>query len=114
MTALPRNLRSSTELPDARWLRSSYSTGANNCVETARPHAGPWTGLLAVRDSKDPAGQCQQHLPEPCVPDTVGVEQQSHIGRFHPAGTGLDTAHLGLVPAHQAGRLPTGEPGPGA
>ncbi|MEU6544891.1 DUF397 domain-containing protein [Streptomyces sp. NPDC046859] len=56
MTALPRNLRSSTELADARWLRSSYSTGANNCVETARPHSGPWTGLLAVRDSKDPAG----------------------------------------------------------
>jgi hypothetical protein len=56
MTAMPRNLSSSAELPDVRWLRSSYSTGANNCVETARPHAGPWTGLLAVRDSKDPAG----------------------------------------------------------
>ncbi|MFJ3493513.1 DUF397 domain-containing protein [Streptomyces sp. NPDC086091] len=39
-----------------RWRRSSYSTGANNCVETARPAAGPWAGLLAVRDSKDPAG----------------------------------------------------------
>ena len=64
MTALPRNLRSSTELPDARWLRSSYSTGANNCVETARPHAGPWTGLLAVRDSKDPAGPALLFSPE--------------------------------------------------
>jgi hypothetical protein len=39
-----------------RWLRSSYSTGANNCVETARPASGPWAGLLAVRDSKAPAG----------------------------------------------------------
>jgi hypothetical protein len=56
MSALPRNVPSATELPDVRWLRSSYSTGANNCVETARPDSGPWTGLLAVRDSKDPAG----------------------------------------------------------
>ncbi|WP_399882413.1 DUF397 domain-containing protein [Streptomyces sp. BBFR51] len=53
---LSRNIPVSTDLPDVRWLRSSYSTGANNCVETARPSAGPWTGLLAVRDSKNPAG----------------------------------------------------------
>lgn len=56
MTALPRTIPSSTELHGVRWLRSSYSTGANNCVETARPATGPWAGLLAVRDSKDPAG----------------------------------------------------------
>ena len=34
------------------WRRSSHSTAANNCVETAR--LGP--GRLAVRDSKDPQG----------------------------------------------------------
>ncbi|MEU6575696.1 DUF397 domain-containing protein [Streptomyces sp. NPDC046805] len=56
MSALPRNVPTSTDLHGVRWLRSSYSTGANNCVETARPRRGPWTGLLAVRDSKDPAG----------------------------------------------------------
>ncbi|WP_037672571.1 DUF397 domain-containing protein [Streptomyces griseus] len=56
MSALPRNVPSSTDLHDVRWLRSSYSTGANNCVETARPRSGPGAGLLAVRDSKDPAG----------------------------------------------------------
>ncbi|MFF4506836.1 DUF397 domain-containing protein [Streptomyces sp. NPDC001401] len=56
MSALPRNVPSSTDLHAVRWLRSSYSTGANNCVETARPRSGPWAGLLAVRDSKDPAG----------------------------------------------------------
>ena len=56
MSALPRNVPASTDLYDVRWLRSSYSTGANNCVETARPRSGPWSGLLAVRDSKDPAG----------------------------------------------------------
>ncbi|MFG3257643.1 DUF397 domain-containing protein [Streptomyces sp. NPDC048172] len=31
-----------------RWRRSSYSTGANNCVEAARND----DGRLAVRDSK--------------------------------------------------------------
>ncbi|KKD03346.1 DUF397 domain-containing protein [Streptomyces sp. NPDC002817] len=56
MSAMPRNVPSSTDLHTVRWLRSSYSTGANNCVETARPHTGPGTGLLAVRDSKNPSG----------------------------------------------------------
>ncbi|MEV0694714.1 MULTISPECIES: DUF397 domain-containing protein [unclassified Streptomyces] len=56
MPAPPRTLPSSTDLHGVRWLRSSYSTGANNCVETARPATGPGAGLLAVRDSKDPAG----------------------------------------------------------
>ncbi len=35
MLAPPRTIPSSV-LSDVRWLRSSYSTGANNCVETAR------------------------------------------------------------------------------
>ena len=56
MSALPRNVPASTDLHDVRWLRSSYSTGANNCVETARPRSGHGAGLLAVRDSKSPAG----------------------------------------------------------
>ncbi|MFE8948382.1 DUF397 domain-containing protein [Streptomyces sp. NPDC003233] len=56
MSAMPRNVPASTDLHDVRWLRSSYSTGANNCVETARPRSGPGAGLLAVRDSKNPAG----------------------------------------------------------
>ncbi|MEU2285230.1 DUF397 domain-containing protein [Streptomyces sp. NPDC013178] len=70
MTALPRNVPSSTDPHDhhpprgLRWLRSSYSTGANNCVETARPASGPWAGLLAVRDSKDPAGPALLFSPE--------------------------------------------------
>lgn len=67
MSAVPRNVPSSTDsyyFPQARWLRSSYSTGANNCVETARPASGPWAGLLAVRDSKDPAGPALLFSPE--------------------------------------------------
>ncbi|MFG2886775.1 DUF397 domain-containing protein [Streptomyces sp. NPDC048297] len=64
MTALPRNVSASTDLHDVRWLRSSYSTGANNCVETARPRSGPGAGLLAVRDSKAPAGPALLFSPE--------------------------------------------------
>ncbi|GAA2528409.1 MULTISPECIES: DUF397 domain-containing protein [Streptomyces] len=56
MPAPPRTVPSSLDLHGVRWLRSSYSTGANNCVETARPAFGPLAGLLAVRDSKAPAG----------------------------------------------------------
>ncbi|MET9393497.1 DUF397 domain-containing protein [Streptomyces sp. NPDC006624] len=56
MRALPRHVHSSTELHGVRWLRSSYSTGANNCVETGCPQSPPWAGLLAVRDSKAPDG----------------------------------------------------------
>ncbi|MER6289877.1 DUF397 domain-containing protein [Streptomyces sviceus] len=64
MPALPRNVIPSTRLPEVRWLRSSYSTGANNCVETARPSAGPGAGLLAVRDSKNPDGPALLFSPE--------------------------------------------------
>jgi len=64
MSALPRHVPSSTDLREVRWLRSSYSTGANNCVETARPSAGPWAGLLTVRDSKNPDGPALLFSPE--------------------------------------------------
>ncbi|MER5946998.1 DUF397 domain-containing protein [Streptomyces sp. NPDC001904] len=56
MNALPRYVSDSMSLNGARWRRSSYSTGANNCVETAPLPSGSTAGLLAVRDSKDTAG----------------------------------------------------------
>ncbi|GGS75407.1 MULTISPECIES: DUF397 domain-containing protein [Streptomyces] len=64
MPAPPRNVPASTDLHHVRWLRSSHSTGANNCVETARPRSGPAAGLLAVRDSKRPAGPALLFSPE--------------------------------------------------
>ncbi|GAA2285321.1 hypothetical protein GCM10010145_55370 [Streptomyces ruber] len=56
MSSLPRHVTSSTMLRPVRWTRSSRSTGMNNCVETARPHTGPWAGQVAVRDSKNTPG----------------------------------------------------------
>ncbi|WP_432136904.1 MULTISPECIES: DUF397 domain-containing protein [unclassified Streptomyces] len=64
MTASPRHVPSTPRPADVRWLRSSYSTGANNCVETARPATGPWAGRLAVRDSKNPSGPALLFSPE--------------------------------------------------
>ncbi|WP_433887736.1 DUF397 domain-containing protein [Streptomyces sp. CA-111067] len=52
MAALSRYVSSSAALSGVTWRRSSHSTAANNCVETARLA----TGLLAVRDSKDRQG----------------------------------------------------------
>ncbi|MFJ9173121.1 DUF397 domain-containing protein [Streptomyces sp. NPDC102360] len=46
----------STSLIGVRWRRSSRSTGANNCVETAPLGTGATAGLLAVRDSKRTTG----------------------------------------------------------
>jgi hypothetical protein len=42
-----------TESP--RWFKSSYSNGGGQCVEVATNLAAS-RGVVAVRDSKDPAG----------------------------------------------------------
>jgi hypothetical protein len=73
MSERPRNIPVSTDLPGVRWLRSSYSTGANTCVETARPSSGPRAGLLAVRDSKNPAGPALLFSPGSWTAFTAGV-----------------------------------------
>ena len=38
-------------MPASEWRKSSYSAGANGCVEIRWPEDG-----VAVRDSKNPAG----------------------------------------------------------
>ncbi|MER6124868.1 DUF397 domain-containing protein [Streptomyces sp. NPDC001795] len=64
MSALPRHIPSSISLHGVRWLRSSRSTGMNNCVETARPDTGRWSGLVAVRDSKNVNGPALVFAPD--------------------------------------------------
>ncbi|MFD5947796.1 DUF397 domain-containing protein [Streptomyces collinus] len=75
MRALPRHVPSSTELHGVRWLRSSYSTGANNCVETACPDTPLWAGLLAVRDSKTPSGPALLFSPGSWAAFAAGVDR---------------------------------------
>ena len=45
---------SSVDFSDALWRKSRYSNGQANCVETAA--IGQESHLVAVRDSKAPAG----------------------------------------------------------
>ncbi|MFC4031760.1 DUF397 domain-containing protein [Streptomyces polygonati] len=52
MTTRSRYLSCSAALSGVTWRRSSHSTAANNCVETARLASGQ----LAVRDSKNVLG----------------------------------------------------------
>ncbi|MGA5700680.1 DUF397 domain-containing protein [Peterkaempfera bronchialis] len=43
---------SADQVPAARWRKSSFSGGGNNCFEVAEGVPG----LVPVRDSKDPHG----------------------------------------------------------
>jgi hypothetical protein len=45
---------SSIDFSDALWRKSSYSNGQANCVEAAS--VGHGSRLVAIRDSKAPAG----------------------------------------------------------
>ncbi|MES4905485.1 MULTISPECIES: DUF397 domain-containing protein [unclassified Streptomyces] len=60
MSTTSWSLPCDSALRDAQWRRSSYSTGMNNCVETASLPPG----LLAVRDSKNTAGPALLFAPE--------------------------------------------------
>lgn len=70
------------EPPAVAWRRSSHSTAANNCVETARLGSG----RMAVRDSKDPLGPVLLFAPAAWADFVQAVS----------AGSGPDT---GLGPA---------------
>ncbi|MEU9033336.1 DUF397 domain-containing protein [Streptomyces sp. NPDC048352] len=48
------NRLSVTDLPEAKWRKSSFSDGGEQCVEVADTR--PTRGFVAVRDSKDPNG----------------------------------------------------------
>lgn len=63
MSTTSWSLPCDSALRDAQWRRSSYSTGMNNCVETASLPPG----LLAVRDSKNTAGPALLFTPDTWV-----------------------------------------------
>ncbi|MER5496364.1 MULTISPECIES: DUF397 domain-containing protein [unclassified Streptomyces] len=44
-----------TDSPTFLWVKSSYSGNGGSCVEWAPAHASV-TGIVPVRDSKDPHG----------------------------------------------------------
>ncbi|MDH6116413.1 DUF397 domain-containing protein [Kitasatospora sp. GAS204B] len=68
----------SNELTLARWRKSSYSDNHGACVEVAD---GQFTGVVPVRDSKDPSG------PALVFPATSFVAFVASLksGAIHPA-----------------------------
>ncbi|WP_174186877.1 DUF397 domain-containing protein [Nocardia barduliensis] len=59
----------STDLPGARWFKSSHSGGHGDCVEVA--FLG--SGKIGVRDSKDPTGSALVFTPSEWDAFTAGV-----------------------------------------
>ncbi|MEV5223828.1 DUF397 domain-containing protein [Streptomyces syringium] len=86
MPAMPRYVPSLSALRAATWRRSSYSTGMNNCVETAP--LGP--DLLAVRDSKRTAGPVLSFSP---------TAWSSFVGDLRGGGGGAPPRGAGPPPA---------------
>ncbi|MBL1098897.1 DUF397 domain-containing protein [Streptomyces coffeae] len=75
---------SATSVDPGGWLRSSYSVGMNNCVETARLGSG----LLAVRDSKNTAGPALLFTPSSWTSFLEGLSGGGFgPGLSHPAGS---------------------------
>lgn len=54
-TTVPRNTHHDVELAAVGWRKSSYSGGANDCVEVADLTSTAYAGV-AIRDSKAPRG----------------------------------------------------------
>ncbi|MBF6177643.1 DUF397 domain-containing protein [Nocardia otitidiscaviarum] len=54
---------------DARWFKSSYSGGSQDCVEIAHLAAG----VVGVRDSKNPTGPALVFTPREWDAFTAGV-----------------------------------------
>ncbi|OQS16391.1 DUF397 domain-containing protein [Nocardia donostiensis] len=50
----------SVDLSGAQWLKSSYSSGSQECVEVAHLRGG----MVGVRDSKNPTGPALAFAPD--------------------------------------------------
>ncbi|MFJ2342378.1 DUF397 domain-containing protein [Streptomyces antimycoticus] len=68
-----------TDLSGARWRKSSYSGGANDCVEIADLTATAYAAV-AIRDSKEPHGPFLFVTPE-----SFGVFIR-HVSHDHSEG----------------------------
>jgi hypothetical protein len=59
-----------SDLAGAIWRKSTHSNNGGNCVEVARN----LPGIVAVRDSKDPAGAVLSFSPAGWQSFTVGIK----------------------------------------
>ena len=58
-----------TNLQDVRWRKSTYSGNSGDCIEVA----GGFTGVMPVRDSKDPQGPILVFSADAWAAFTAGV-----------------------------------------
>ncbi|WP_424861860.1 DUF397 domain-containing protein [Streptomyces sp. MMS24-I29] len=61
-----------TDSPSLRWVKSSYSGSGGSCVEWAPAHASA-TGIVPVRDSKNPNGPALNASAEAFASFVAGV-----------------------------------------
>ncbi|MGX2995023.1 DUF397 domain-containing protein [Streptomyces sp. JNUCC 64] len=67
-----------TDLTDAQWLKSSYSSNGGACVEVAASFAASH-GTVPVRDSKDP-GRPALRVPVPVFVSFVAGVKGGRLG----------------------------------
>jgi hypothetical protein len=60
------------DLPHAQWRKSSYSANSSTCVEVA----ASLPGIIAVRDSQDPAGPALAFSPADWHAFTTGLKHR--------------------------------------
>lgn len=61
--------------PTLPWFKSTFSQGSSGCVETAPLPDG---GMVAVRDSKDPAGPMLRFTGDKWRKFIAGVKEGRH------------------------------------
>lgn len=69
-----------TDSPSFLWLKSSYSGSGGTCVEWAPTHAAA-TGIVPVRDSKDPHGPVLS-IPSDAFASFVAGVKSAEFGSF--------------------------------
>ncbi|MET8871785.1 DUF397 domain-containing protein [Nocardia sp. NPDC004604] len=63
------------DLPEAKWFKSSHSSGNDTCVEIAHLDGG----MVGVRDSKNPTGPALVFTPSEWDAFTAGIQD----GKFN-------------------------------
>ncbi|QXE36069.1 DUF397 domain-containing protein [Streptomyces sp. GMY02] len=72
-----------TTTTELRWVKSSYSNNGGTCVEWAPAYASA-TGVVPVRDSKDPSGPVL-NLPADAFASFVAGVKAGEFGRIFGA-----------------------------
>ncbi|MFE7464557.1 DUF397 domain-containing protein [Streptomyces sp. NPDC057499] len=73
-------MTNTADAPSPRWVKSSYSGGGGSCVEWS-PAQAFTTGIVPIRDSKNPGGPVLHTSPAAFASFVAGVK----AGKFDTA-----------------------------